>query len=510
MQGSELKELYHLHDENKELSWITTEHLDGVRIYQRGLLFVFYLAVKDLFPEDSFRVRHSLSHGLYIEFKRGELSKHECEAIEEKMKEIVDGAHPFTKVETDIPTAKKIYEKEGLFFKNDIIGYKKQPKVTMYECMGYHHYFYGYMVPDTSYLPVFGVRSYSPGIILRHPNMSHPDELGPFVEHAKIHLVHQEAVKWGQLIGVSEVSHLNAMVENGDIKELIHLVEALQEKNISAIADDIHRQQKRVVFIAGPSSSGKTTFSKRLMIQLRVLGLKPKVIGLDDFFVNREDTPLDDLGNYDYDSLEAIDLALFNRQIQDLMDGEEVILPRYDFIEGRRKFQEEPVRLHQHEMLIIEGIHALNDKLSESIDQKDKYKIYISALTQLNLDHHNRIPTTDNRLIRRLVRDHATRGSSAEATLKQWASVRRGEDRYIFPFQERADAVFNSALSYELAILRDYALELLDEIKPSSEVYAQAKRLKKFLYYFRSFNDRRLIPTTSLLREFIGGSALSD
>lgn len=507
--GHEIKELPALKPETVPTRFLTLRDADGERIYQRGLVFLFYIAQRELYPDAQFRVVHSLSQGIYMEssgYKR--LTEVELERIEQKMHHLVQLEIPFRKIEVSMEEAKQIYHDEGLSFKAKIIEYKHNPITTLYECMGYHHYFYGYMPPHTGYLPKFEIVYYAPGFVLRHPTTSSPEAVPPFVEQAKTHAVHMESENWGELMQVSNVTELNYKIQHQGVQEIIQVNEALHEKKIAAIADAIVKSGKLIILISGPSSSGKTTFAERLKIQLMTSGIIPQSISLDNYFVNREDTPRDEEGNYDYEALEALDIELLNAQLKDLLQGKRVHLPQFDFYTGRRAFREESFWLKPHQPLILEGIHALNEKLSRGVFHKDKFKIYISALTQLNVDEHNRIPTTDNRLIRRIVRDHRTRGYSAMDTLSRWESVRRGEQKHIFPYQEEADAIFNSALVYELAVLKKYALPLLEAITPEQETYYQAKRLKKFLYYFREIDEEKWIPSSSILREFIGSSSL--
>lgn len=508
--NGEIRELSYSLKEGEEYGWIDQRRSDGVRILQRGLTFLFYIALKELFPTRVMKLLHSLSGGLYFEMEDGEaLHKDEIQQLQLRMEELIEEDLPFLKHEMSIEEASALFASQGLDFKADIIVYKHNPVATVYELGGYFHYFFGYMPASTGALPKFELLSYSPGIILRHPTRSHPEGIPPFEEQPKVHAVHKESALWAQLLKVSDVAQLNAIVkEEHRIRELIQVQEALQEKKISEIADMIKERGTRVILVAGPSSSGKTTFTHRLKIQLMASGVFPRSISLDNYFINRVNTPLGEDGLPDFEALEALDLVRLNADIRRLLEGEEVSLPIYDFLIGERSKTEVPMRLLPNQPVILEGIHGLNDRLTPGIHRKDKFKVYVSALTQLNLDKHNRIPTTDNRLIRRMVRDYATRGHSAEATIAMWPSVRRGEEKHIFPFQERADAIFNSALVYELAILKKVALPLLEKIEPGDEVYAQAKRLKKFLYYFVSIEEQSWVPSTSLLREFIGGSSI--
>lgn len=503
----EIRELSYITRAGDRIEWIDLSYPDGVRIYQRSLVYLFYIALRDCFPATELYVLYSLSRGLYVEFSE-ELNHSDFERIEKKMYELVNEAHSFIKKEKNPKQAREIYRGEGIDFKSELLRYKRNQKITLYSCKEHHHYFYGYMVPDTSYIDMFQIIPYSPGAILLHPRTYSPDAIPPFFEQPKIHATHMESEAWSELMGVGEVCQLNRLIEAEEVAQIIQVNEALQEKKIAKIADAIIDSKKRVVLIAGPSSSGKTTFTHRLKIQLMAEGVFSQTISLDNYFVNRELTPLDEDGNVDFECIEALELDLLNENIEDLLEGKEVGLPLFDFKEGKRQDNAFKMKLKKEEIIIFEGIHGLNERLTSGVLKKDKFKIYISALTSLNLDQHNRIPTTDNRILRRMVRDNFSRGHGAEATLAMWDSVRRGEERHIFPFQEEADAVFNSALVYELAVIKKYALPLLEEIESHSPVYSQAKRLKKFLYYLKSIEDDRIVPSTSLLREFIGGSSI--
>ncbi len=479
---------------------------DGVRFYQRSLIFVFYIALKNIKSDIRMNVFHSLSKGLYIEFSHSFVpDTHFTEELKEEMNRIIKKKIKFERFEMDIDEAKALYKEQGLLFKNKINVYSKEDKVTVYQCGEYYHSFYGYMLPDTSYITAFDIIPYSPGVILLHPNQFSNGKLPAFVEEPKVHLVHKEAEDWAKIAGIGSLHQLNSLIKNDLINEKIETIESLQEKRISEIASEIVKNNKRIVLVAGPSSSGKTTFSKRLSTSLRVLNKKVEMISFDDYFVNREDTPLDENGEYDFESIEAIDLKKLNQDLNDLLQGNKVTIPYFDFIKGKRDVSKgRELKLSKEQIIIMEGIHGLNDKLSSSIYKKDKYKIYVSALTQLNVDRHNRFPTTDNRLIRRIVRDYRTRGRDARATLEGWPSVRRGEERAIFKFQENADVVFNTALIYELNVLKKYVLPLLKEISTEDEYYPSANRLVNILSYFEDIYDESRIPPQSLLREFIG------
>lgn len=411
------------------------------------------------------------------------------------------------KRELPILEAESLFESTGRMDRYRAIEHRNKELVTIYNCGGMDDYFYGYMAPDTGYIKVFGLKYYQGGLIIRFPDKSSPGTLPEFIEQEKLFNIYLEFKRWGRILEIENVGALNTLVKEGRAVEIVRISEALHEKKIASIADMIvesgHR--KKIILISGPSSSGKTTFAQRLSIQLRVNGLKPVTISLDDYFVNRKETPRDEKGEYDYEALEAIDVKLFNRQLNDLIRGKEVELPVFNFNTGAREPSGRKLQIDDDHVLIIEGIHGLNEKLTPEIPRENKFKIYVSALTSMNIDDHNRIPTTDNRIIRRLVRDHQFRGSSTVSTIKRWPSVRRGEEMNIFPFQESADVMFNSALMYELGVLKTYAEPLLMEIDNSTVEYSEARRLIEFLSYFLPI-DPKDVPANSIIREFIGGS----
>ena len=393
-----------------------------------------------------------------------------------------------------------MYDKEKLF------KYRRVSRVNIYSLEEFEDYFYGYMVWHTGYLKYFKLYPYDEGFVMQMPKKENPERVPEFIPSPKIFQVQKEAEKWGEMLEVSVVGEINEKISRGKVKQMILISEALQEGKISRIAEQISQQRDvKFVMIAGPSSSGKTTFSHRLSIQLAAHGLKPHPIAVDNYFVNREDTPRDENGNYNFECLEAIDLELFNRDMNALLRGERVEIPRFNFKVGKREYKGDFLQMEPNDILVIEGIHSLNDKMSYSLPKESKFKIYISALTQLNVDEHNRIPTTDGRLIRRMVRDNRTRGTSARETIAMWPSVRRGENENIFPYQEEADVMFNSALIYELAVLKLYAEPLLFQIEKDAPEYQEAKRLLKFLDYFVGIPSED-IPYNSILREFVGGS----
>jgi len=505
--NNKLRELTYHMSENADVNFVSITSLDGVRIYQRSLSFVFIRAAMELFKDIHVRVEHSLSGGLFCEFDyERKLLTEDIEKIKARMLEIVEADEPFYKEAVPKEEAKAIFEKFNMKSKIHLLEYREHDTINLYTCGWLRNYFYGYMLPSTGYLKVFDLQPYDDGVILRHPNKANPFDLPDFEEHPKLAQIFREAERWGEIVEIDYVAKLNDNIKHGKYFNAIKIAEALHEKKVAAIADKISDSDKRLVLIAGPSSSGKTTFANRLMIQLQVNGLKPVTVSIDDYFVNRDKTPLDEDGNFDFESVDAVDTAQFNIDLEKLLAGEEVELPTFNFQKGEREYNGHKLKIHPDQPIIIEGIHGLNEKLTASIPKKDKFKIYISALTQLNIDDHNRIPTTDVRLLRRIVRDNNYRGHNAQRTIEMWPSVRRGEGRNIFPYQEEADVMFNSALIYELAVLKKHAEPLLEAIEETEPESVEAKRLLKFLSYFESIENDSLIPYSSILKEFIGGS----
>ena len=509
--NNELKELFYELKEDATVKWITLKDSDGIRIYQRTLIFLFIRATMELHRELHVNVRHSLSKGVYCDFDyHKKLSAEDVLRIKERMIDLIEKQEPITKEAVSIDDAKRIFEDLNFKSKAKLMKYRSTNYINIYTCGWLKNYFYGYMMPNMSYIKTFDVMPYDDGVILRHPTTSSPLNLPEFEEHKKLSAIFHESERWGDIIGVNKVFGLNEKIDAGDYKELMIVGEALHEKKVAEIADAITQKNKRIVLIAGPSSSGKTTFANRLRIQLMVNGLNPITLSTDDYFVNRTHTPLDEDGVPDFESIDAVDVKQFNHDLSNLIQKKVVELPTYNFITGEREYNGQLLEVHEDQPIIIEGIHGLNEKLTSEIDGSLKFKIYISALTQLNIDDHNRIPTTDSRLIRRIVRDSKFRGHDAVRTLEMWSSVRRGEEINIFPFQEEADMMFNSALSFELSVLKKHAEPLLQAVPDSSEVYKEAKRLLKFLSYFKSIDDDSLIPVTSILKEFIGGSYFTE
>ncbi|MCY6369555.1 nucleoside kinase [Clostridium ganghwense] len=475
--------------------------------YVRTLQFVLIKAVYDLYPSATITIEHSISKGIFGEIhKETPLNSSEIIEIKNKMQEIIDKDIKINKISVTKEKAVKIFKKYGMEDKIRLLKHVSSNNLKLYELDGRYDYFYGSMAYSTGVLKLFDLMYYEPGFILKAPISNNPRELPQFIDHKKLAKIFYETEQWGEILGVADVGSLNDIVMSGEITTMIRIAEALHEKKIAYTADMIYkRPNTKIVLIAGPSSSGKTTFTKRLGIQLRVNGLVPILISLDDYFVDREYTPKDENGEYNFESIYALDLPLFNKNLCQLLNGEEVIIPRYDFLTGTRKWHEKPLKLPHNGILLIEGIHGLNEMLTASIPRENKFKIYISALTQLNLDNHNRISTTDVRRIRRIVRDYLSRGYGAEDTLKMWPSIKRGEENNIFVFQEEADVMFNSNLVYELCVLKKYAEPELRKIKQNSPVYYEAMRLKSFLHFFKDV-DKELVPDNSILREFVGGS----
>lgn len=479
---------------------------DGRRVYQRGILYIMAKAFNEVEPKALLTVNFQLSNSIYCTVENKQVTEEMIEKIKNKMKEIVDKDLEIRKVEMTKKEAEEFYEKERTLRGRLQLENKYKEGVSLYFCEEYYNYFYGVMPISTGYIKYYDIIKYHDGFLLRYPSKKEPDRIEPYKETKKLLRTLNEYEDIHKLLNTNTIYKLNKQIEQGKEKEIILLAEALHEKKISDIADEIlKRKGIKVVLIAGPSSSGKTTFAKRLGIQLKLNGIKPTTISVDNYFVEREDTPKDKDGNYDFEKLEAIDLELFNEHLTKLLNGEEIEVPTFNFKTGQKEYNGETMKIKKNEVLIIEGIHCLNDRLTESIPRNQKYKIYISALTVLNIDYYNRISTTDTRLIRRIVRDYNFRGYEALHTLETWASVNRGEENNIFPYQEEADSMFNSSLIYEICVLKKYAMLLLKAIDRTSPEYSEAKSLYEFLKYFADISDE-YVPRNSLLREFIGGS----
>lgn len=482
----------------------------GHKTYVRSAIFLFVKAATDVIGAENItklKVEFAIGKGYYISGE-GEFAASEelAKKIEKRMREMTEAKLPIEKQTYPSDQAIAMFSENGMADKEKLFRYRRSSSINVYSLDGYHDYYYGYMLPNTDYIRYYEVLCYEKGFILNLPDASRPTELVPFEPKRKLFQTLVEAKCWNNLFGIDTVGDLNDQICYGNISDLILVQEAQQERRIGEIAQEIvKRGNVKFVMIAGPSSSGKTTFSHRLSIQLRTLGLHPHPIAVDDYFVNREHTPLDENGDYNFECLEAIDIKQFNEDMGRLLAGETVELPSFNFKTGQREYRGNYKTLGPDDILVIEGIHCLNDKLSYTLPAESKYKIYISALTTLNIDEHNRIPTTDGRLLRRMVRDARTRGSSAKRTIQMWPSVRKGEEENIFPYQESADTMFNSALIYELAVIKQFAEPLLFGIRPEEQEYYEAKRLLKFLEYFLGITSEEL-PNNSIVREFVGGS----
>lgn len=493
-----------------EIRFLTVADEIGFSSYKRSTTLLMLKAIDDVMEHSKdfqVRVMYSLGNGYYCEMEgmpEG-MSQDLLYSIKRRMKELVWADIPIHKESVSTDTAMRRFAAQGMEDKVRLFQYRRVSAANLYSIEDYEDYHYGYMVPSTGYIKCFDLILYSAGFVLQMPAMSEPETLAPFEARKKLFKVLKESEDWSTMLGVDTVGALNDVIADGGIGDLMLVQEALQEKKIAEIADRIEREGKKVVLIAGPSSSGKTTFSHRLSIQLRAHGMHPHPIALDDYFVNRVDTPKDANGKYDFECIEAIDMKQFNEDLTRLLAGEEVELPHFNFHTGTREYKGDFKRLNSDDVLVIEGIHGLNPKMTEQLPEDSKFKIYISALTSLNIDQHNRISTTDGRLIRRIVRDARTRGNSAQDTIGMWNSVRRGEEQNIFPYQEEADVMFNSALIYELSVVKQYAEPLLFAISHDSPEYIEAKRLLKFLDYFLGVSGEA-VPNNSILREFIGGS----
>lgn len=481
---------------------------DGRRIYIRTLSLIYIKACKDIFNDIDVSIKHSLNKGLYTELEHKHLvTINQLNNIKKRMNEIIEAKRPINSLCISVDKAQEIFLKQGMQDKVELLNYREEETIKIYELDGYYDTFYGHIAPNTEVINKFDLRLFYPGIILNFPTVESNFELPEYIEQKKLYKVFKEAEDWGEIMDVGYVGSLNKKIENNTIDDMIRVNEALHEKKIAYIADAITSDKNiKIVLIAGPSSSGKTTFAQRLSIQLRVNGKKTYAISLDDYFVDRHLTPKDENGDYNFETINSLDLDLFNDQLMSLMSGETVNIPVYNFIKGMKEYTREPVTLTQDHIIIIEGIHGLNDELTSQIPQINKFKIYISALTQLNIDNHNRISTSDLRLIRRIVRDNTHRGNNALKTMQLWTNVVRGNEKYIFPFQENADAIFNSALVYELCVLKKYVEPVLMEIGRDSEYYGERQRLLKFLNYFKPIENEAAIPNNSILKEFISGS----
>lgn len=509
MVNNEVKPLNYILKENDEIELLSTSTRDGARTYTRGLLFIMAMAFEELFPKIKLTVNFQLSSSMYCEVENDIITNDMIEKVKEKMQEIINKNLPIKKVQMSKEEASKFIKKENTEIGEMQLENKEKKTVSLYFCEEYYNYFYGVMPISTGYINLFDIMKYHDGFLIRYPSKNKPNEIKPYQEGKKLLATLEEYDDIYRILGIATLSQLNEKIRNGEAKDIILLSEALHEKKIANIADKIiEDRKKRVILIAGPSSSGKTTFAKRLGIQLKLNGLKPKTISVDNYFVEREETPKDEFGNYNFEALEAVDLKLLNDHLVKLLNGEEIEVPTFDFKKGTKYYTGKTMKLEEDEVLVMEGIHCLNDKLTPAIDKKQKFKIYISALTVLNIDYYNRISTTDTRIIRRTVRDSQFRGYDALRTLSSWYSISAGEEKYIFPFQEDADIMFNTSIIYEINALKKYALPLFSQIGKEEKEYAEAKRLTEFLKYFEQI-DIEDIPKNSLLREFIGGGTFN-
>ena len=497
---------------NRDVEFLDIRDSSGMRTYVRSLCFIMYKAIQEIFPDGKLYVEHPVSKGYFCNLRLGrEITDEDIVRIKSKMQEIIDENISFHRKECHTEEAVKIFKEQGMIDKVKLLETSDSIYTYYYTLGDTVDYYYGSLVPSTGYIHLFDIVKYYDGILLRIPSKKDPTKLEEVIKQEKMLDVFKEFVHWNYIMRLNTVGDFNIACKKGYATDLIKVGEALQEKKIAQIADTIYDRgsngnKVKLILIAGPSSSGKTTFSKRLSVQLMTNGLRPVPISLDDYFVDREQTPRDENGNYDYESFYALDLKLFNNQMQALLRGEEIDLPTFNFVLGKKEYKGNKLKLREGTILILEGIHALNPKLVKDIPQQNIFKIYASALTTISLDDHNWIPTSDNRLLRRIIRDFNYRGYSAQDTISRWPSVRAGEDKWIFPYQENADVMFNSALIYELAVLRLHAEPILMSVPRNCPEYSEAKRLLRFINYFVPVQDNE-IPPTSLLREFLGGSS---
>ena len=494
----------------KDIEFIDYTQLSGLRTYVRSLCHIFSKAVYDIWPTATLNLEHPVSKGYYCVIHNGKnIDLETIEKIKKRMWELIDADLPFLHKSVRTVDAAVLFRERGMNDKARLIETAGLPYTSYYELEGFINFFYGCLTPSTGYIQLFDLEPYMDGVLLRIPKQTDPMELQPVIKQDKMFEAYKEHLTLQRTVGLDNVGDLNLAIEKGRSQDIILVSEAMQEKQVAKIAEKIadgYKEGIRIVLISGPSSSGKTTFCKRLQVQLTTNLLHPVGISLDDYFLNREDTPKDEHGEYDFESLYALDLPYFNKDLKKLLSGEEIDLPTFNFETGQRVFKGKKLKLRENSILVIEGIHALNPELTEFIDDKYKYRVYVSVLTSISLDNHNWIPTTDNRLLRRIIRDYRFRGYSAEDTINRWPSVRRGEDKWIFPYQENADAMFNSAMLYELAALRKFAEPILAQVPESSKANAEAYRLLRFLRYFNYIPTEEL-PGTSLLREFLGGGS---
>lgn len=481
-------------------------------IYQNSLCLIYLKAIEDVLGKVDVDIENAINKGLYTEIKSSvPVTAKDIKKIENRMKQLVKADIPFVREKLTKEEAEALFMETGCPEKAELLCENQHlRKIPFYSLDGCRDFFYGLMVPSTGYIQYFQLMKYRRGVLLRFPHPSNPNVIPEYVDEKMLYKTFGEQSRWGKLMGINYVSDLNRKIEEGKFKELIQLSEALHERRIVEIADMITRQKKRIILIAGPSSSGKTTFAQRLCIQLRVNGLQPLYMGTDDYFVERENTPLDEFGEKNYENLDAVDIHLFNQNINDLLEGKTVDMPTFNFITGHKEFGKRLTSIKSSQPIVIEGIHALNEDLTRELPAEQKFKIYISPLTQLNIDSHNRVVTTDHRMLRRMVRDYKYRGHSAQSTIASWPKVRAGEDKNIFPYSNEADVLFNSVHLYEICVLKKYAKPLLEAITPEEPEYSDAVRMLNFLRFFKTVDDDSAIVNNSILREFIGGSVFAE
>lgn len=504
-----LRELFTPMTKDCHVRFVTLKEQAGYMAYKRTATLMFLKACEDLLGTGAttkIALDYSIGNSIFCDFLEDRvIDEAFARSIQKRMEELAKANLPITKRSLDTDQAAKYFDRIGFKGKKELFQFRRESKMNIYSLDGYDNYFYGYMAPSTGYISAFLVSAYQHGVVLQIPKRKQTEEIVPFTPQPKLFHVMQRSREWTKTMGVDTVGALNDEITHGNINHLILLQEGLQEKLLADIADEIVSKNKRIILIAGPSSSGKTTFSHRLSIQLQIAGLTPHPVSMDDYFLDRELSPRDEKGNYNFETIASLDVDLLTKHINQLLDGEEIDVPSYNFITGKREYHGHKLKIGEKDVLVMEGIHGLNGTLTNEIPEDAKYRIYVSALNQINLDEHNRIPSSDGRLLRRIVRDAMTRGNDARETISRWDSVRKGEEDNIFPYQEEADVMFNSAQIYEIAVLKQYAEPLLFAVPRDCPEYQEAKRLLKFLEYFLNIPSEA-IPKTSLLREFIGGS----
>lgn len=504
-----LRELFTPMTKDCHVRFVTLKEQAGYMAYKRTATLMFLKACEDLLGTGAttkIALDYSIGNSIFCDFLEDRvIDEAFARFIQKRMEELAKANLPITKRSLDTDQAAKYFDRIGFKGKKELFQFRRESKMNIYSLDGYDNYFYGYMAPSTGYISAFLVSAYQHGVVLQIPKRKQTEEIVPFTPQPKLFHVMQRSREWTKTMGVDTVGALNDEITHGNINHLILLQEGLQEKLLADIADEIVSKNKRIILIAGPSSSGKTTFSHRLSIQLQIAGLTPHPVSMDDYFLDRELSPRDENGNYNFETIASLDVDLLTKHINQLLDGEEIDVPSYNFITGKREYHGHKLKIGEKDVLVMEGIHGLNGTLTNEIPEDAKYRIYVSALNQINLDEHNRIPSSDGRLLRRIVRDAMTRGNDARETISRWDSVRKGEEDNIFPYQEEADVMFNSAQIYEIAVLKQYAEPLLFAVPKDCPEYQEAKRLLKFLEYFLNIPSEA-IPKTSLLREFIGGS----